>query len=470
MENYSYSSYPDSQNSSPRSRDIDCENQSWDEPVSNYKVKFMCSYGGKIQPRPHDNQLSYIGGETKILSVDRNVKFAVFIGKLSSLCDSEVCFKYQLPGEDLDALISVTNDEDLEHMMLEYDRLYRASAKPARLRLFLFMVNTQTSRASFDSGSPKSDQQWFVEALNSAPTIPVESSVPVVVGTGANPDFLFGLDKGAQPVVMSKLPDAVTPPAVVTVPAVAVVPAESQVRVGEQVVVGDPVLSQAEIQRQINELQRMQISGQEQVVYQQKSDGSDGLRAYVGGGDYYATQRVAENVVQAPQGVPMQMPVYWQDQSQMTAGGYQVTSGGTVPEQQVYIIPTSGGMYQASANYNKQMAGQVGHAQAQAFYGTQRMVPDGYREQQVYSGVPSLGAQTIQQPTIGVYSEGMGGRQPTEGGYAVAYDGTGRQVYYTAAGGGGQPTYQVVSAAAAAPVAQVGTMNQEGKMAVPKPN
>ncbi|KAG6617988.1 hypothetical protein I3842_Q136600 [Carya illinoinensis] len=56
MDNYSYSSYPDSGNSSPRSREIECETPSWDEPSTpasvHYKVKFMCSYGGKIQPGP----------------------------------------------------------------------------------------------------------------------------------------------------------------------------------------------------------------------------------------------------------------------------------------------------------------------------------------------------------------------------------------------------------------------------------
>ncbi|KAI9113756.1 hypothetical protein K1719_015007 [Acacia pycnantha] len=62
------------------------------------------------------------------------------MSKLFSLCDADVCFKYQLPGEDLDALISVTNDEDLEHMMVEYDCLYRASAKPARLRFNRWLV------------------------------------------------------------------------------------------------------------------------------------------------------------------------------------------------------------------------------------------------------------------------------------------------------------------------------------------
>ena len=115
---------------------------------------------GKIQPRPHDNQLAYVNGETKILAVDRNIKFNAIMSKLSSICnDVDLCFKYQLPGEDLDALISVTNDEDLEHMMLEYDRLLRNSAKPARLRLFLFVVNS--APASFSTGDPKSERQWF---------------------------------------------------------------------------------------------------------------------------------------------------------------------------------------------------------------------------------------------------------------------------------------------------------------------
>ena len=109
MENYplNNSSYPDSVNSSPRS----LENSSGDEAISSssayFKVKFLCSYGGKILPRPHDNQLTYVGGDTKILAVDRNIKYSMFISKLSSLSDSsEVSFKYQLPGEDLDVVSS----------------------------------------------------------------------------------------------------------------------------------------------------------------------------------------------------------------------------------------------------------------------------------------------------------------------------------------------------------------------------
>ncbi|CAN6707538.1 unnamed protein product [Malus baccata var. baccata] len=124
--------------------------------TSNYKVKFMCSYDSKIQPRPHDHQLAYVSGDTKILVVDRNIKLFVFISKLSSLCDTSidaVYFKYQLPGKDLDILISVTNDEDLDHMMVEYGRLYSASAKPTRLQLFLFPLDSNTSIGSLDGSS-----------------------------------------------------------------------------------------------------------------------------------------------------------------------------------------------------------------------------------------------------------------------------------------------------------------------------
>ncbi|KAL2522611.1 uncharacterized protein Fot_26534 [Forsythia ovata] len=147
--------------------------------MNNKKVKLMCSYGGKIQPRPTDNQLSYIGGDIKILTVDRNIKFSEMTAKINSLCNisnnSEVCIKYQLPGEDLDSLVSLINDEDVEHMMVEYDRMLRISTKPARIRLFIFDI--------------------------SSPGIPPANSGKKKSGPGAplNPDYLFGFDKEYQP-------------------------------------------------------------------------------------------------------------------------------------------------------------------------------------------------------------------------------------------------------------------------------
>jgi len=117
----------------------------------------MITYGGKIQPRLtdlHDHrQYFYFGGDNKIITVDRNIKFSDLVAKLStSFMFSDDCFKYQLLGEDLDALIPVCNEEGLDHMMSEYDRICSFSPKPAWLRVFLFPVpiNNNNNKASFE--------------------------------------------------------------------------------------------------------------------------------------------------------------------------------------------------------------------------------------------------------------------------------------------------------------------------------
>ncbi|KAM3736470.1 hypothetical protein ACB098_10G166300 [Castanea mollissima] len=452
MENYSYSSYPDSRDSSPRSREIDCENQSWEEPPSsNYKVKFMCSYNGKIQPRPHDNQLAYVGGETKILAVDRSIKFSAIKSKLSSICnDADLCFKYQLPGEDLDALISVTNDEDLEHMMLEYDRLLRGSAKPARLRLFLFPVNS--APASFSTGDPKSERQWFVDALNS---VQLEgSSPPAAAAAAGNPDFLFGLDKGFPANPAAKFQDSAPAQTAPDVVATKDMSAGSDCGSEDRHVVSDPqLMSQAEIQRQIHELQRMQIANQEQAaMYQRKSDEIN-PRAYVG--DYYA-QKVPEKIAPAPVPVPVQMQIpatYMTERHMTTAGGVYPMAPAPVPgpaEHQMYLIQTPTGVYQAVRP--------VTNPVSQSYYGVQRVVQETYREQPVYNTVAQQG-----KVVGGAYNEGnipvVQQQQQQQQ----------QQMYYTTQGGGimaAAASYQTV-----APVAvdsrQGGggvVLNQEGKV------
>ncbi|KAJ0535048.1 putative PB1 domain-containing protein [Helianthus annuus] len=130
------------------------------------KVKLMCSYGGKIHHRPHDRKLSYVGGDTKILTVDRTINFNNLLSKLTVLCESnsEIRLKYKLPGQDLDALVSVFDDDDVDNMFFEYDLLRRISAAPVRLRLFVFFPSV------------------------AAVTTPVTAR-------SVNPDFLFGFDK-----------------------------------------------------------------------------------------------------------------------------------------------------------------------------------------------------------------------------------------------------------------------------------
>ncbi|KAG5543760.1 hypothetical protein RHGRI_016498 [Rhododendron griersonianum] len=400
MENYPYSnSYPDSGHSSPRSREIDCENASWDDqPLSSgYKVKLMCSYGGKIHPRPHDNQLTYVGGDTKILAVDRNIRFSSFISKLSNLCDSDMCFRYQLPGEDLDALISVTNDEDLEHMMMEYDRLYRASNKPARMRLFLFPANSAPA-TTFGSGETKSERQWFVDALNSVQIQPLDASSPPTPDAGTNPDFLFGLDKGHAPL----------PP------------------------VAAPVVSPSEIQRQMHEFQRLQISGNEQGMYYRKIDEPNP--------NYYNTQKVPEKLPPAQPAAPVTVPAsYWQERNVAT-GGYPV-SAATAHEPPVYLIQTPTGMYHAPAPALRPVTSQF---TGQGYYGMQRVVPEMYREQPMYNPGPQPSMQALQQQMVrppAAAGVGIGAEQ----GYSpVTYEG--RQMYYTTAPAGVVPPYQAVNA------------------------
>ncbi|KAL2668896.1 hypothetical protein AAZV13_01G155900 [Glycine max] len=73
-------------------------------------------------------------------------------------------FKYRLSDKDLDALIFVTNDNDLEHMMHEYDRLYHPNLKPIRMRLFLFILSNSNPNSYFSS-----KRGCFIEALNLGP-------------------------------------------------------------------------------------------------------------------------------------------------------------------------------------------------------------------------------------------------------------------------------------------------------------
>ncbi|XP_076942712.1 uncharacterized protein LOC143612663 [Bidens hawaiensis] len=183
----------DSVASSPRS-----DNLSVDEP----RARFMCSFGGKILPRPHDNQLRYVGGDTRIVTVLRhNTTYASLLNKLSKLSGTtDICVKYQLPNEDLDALITVTSDEDVENMMDEYDRLAHNN-KTARLRIFLFPTDMSLSRASSISslldGSVKREH-WFLDALNGGASLDRgRSEVSSIVSEV--PDYLFGLDHPDDP-------------------------------------------------------------------------------------------------------------------------------------------------------------------------------------------------------------------------------------------------------------------------------
>ncbi|MCO5569820.1 hypothetical protein L7F22_023534 [Adiantum nelumboides] len=129
------------------------------------KVKFMCSSAGKILPRPSDMKLRYVGGETRMVSLPRYIQYEAFYGKMVELYGSDIILKYQLPEEDLDALVSVLSDEDLENMMEECDRLSAAEGS-SKLRVFVFVASELEVHDLDDIVNFKSSERKFVDAIN----------------------------------------------------------------------------------------------------------------------------------------------------------------------------------------------------------------------------------------------------------------------------------------------------------------
>lgn len=166
------------------------------------RVRFMCSFGGKILPRPSDNQLRYVGGDTRIVAVNRSISFSALVHKLSKLSGmSNITAKYQLPNEDLDALITVTTDEDVDNMIDEYDRVTQSeNPRAARLRLFLFPEGEDSRTNSISSllnGSSKREN-WFMDALNGGVSGLERGRSEASSMVSEVPDYLFGLDNNSE--------------------------------------------------------------------------------------------------------------------------------------------------------------------------------------------------------------------------------------------------------------------------------
>ncbi|XP_020678834.1 uncharacterized protein LOC110096990 isoform X1 [Dendrobium catenatum] len=167
----SSSPYPPS--SCSTAGDSPAADESADDQPSARKVKLLCSFGGKILPRPSDGALRYAGGQTRIIAVRRDTTFPELCRKMKDAYGAPVAIRYQLPDEDLDALVSVSSAEDLDNMMDEYDKLAEVSGDgSAKLRVFLF---SQAEIASvladnLSVGPARSDPyeggQKYVEAVN----------------------------------------------------------------------------------------------------------------------------------------------------------------------------------------------------------------------------------------------------------------------------------------------------------------
>ncbi|KAK1680830.1 hypothetical protein QYE76_041678 [Lolium multiflorum] len=132
---------------------------------SSRKIKILCSFGGKILPRPSDGKLRYAGGETRIIRINRNTSWQELKQKTTAIYNQPHTIKYQLPGEDLDALISVSNDEDLRNMMEECAFLDSGEGSQ-KLRIFL-VSSVDFDDMNFSLGSMDSDSGiQYVVAIN----------------------------------------------------------------------------------------------------------------------------------------------------------------------------------------------------------------------------------------------------------------------------------------------------------------
>ncbi|KAH9602875.1 hypothetical protein KSS87_021646 [Heliosperma pusillum] len=168
--NCTRSSNDDSGSSTGNFTDLNSNNNAVNDEM-NPRVKFLCSFGGSILPRPQDGKLRYVGGETRIVSVPREVGCDELMRRMRELYENAAILKYQQPDEDLDALVSVVNDDDVTNMMEEYDKLGPGDGF-TRLRIFLFSHPEQDMSPHFMDGDERDTERRYVDALNSVTDSP----------------------------------------------------------------------------------------------------------------------------------------------------------------------------------------------------------------------------------------------------------------------------------------------------------
>ncbi|KAJ8752505.1 hypothetical protein K2173_004793 [Erythroxylum novogranatense] len=138
---------------------------SGDSDRSSTIMKVLCSFGGKVLPRPSDGKLRYVGGETHIIRISRDISFQELKQKILAIYNEAHVLKYQLPGEDLDALVSVSCDEDLLNMMDEWNEVEDREGLQ-KLCMFLFSTS-DLDGDQFGLGSLECDPEiQYVAAVN----------------------------------------------------------------------------------------------------------------------------------------------------------------------------------------------------------------------------------------------------------------------------------------------------------------
>ncbi|KAK6133108.1 hypothetical protein DH2020_033147 [Rehmannia glutinosa] len=132
---------------------------------SSTKLKILCSFGGRILPRPSDGKLRYVGGETRIIRISKDITWKELWQKTTAIYEETCTVKYQLPEEDLDALVSISSDEDLLNMMEECNILEDGKGLN-KLRMFLFSPG-DLDDAHFSLANSDGDSEMkYVVAVN----------------------------------------------------------------------------------------------------------------------------------------------------------------------------------------------------------------------------------------------------------------------------------------------------------------
>ncbi|XP_034707636.1 uncharacterized protein LOC117930914 [Vitis riparia] len=183
---------------------------------SSTKVKFLCSFGGKILPRPSDGKLRYVGGETRIIRMNKDISWQDLLQKTMTIYNQSHTIKYQLPGEDLDALVSVSCDEDLQNMMEECNVLEDGGSQ--KLRLFLFS-SSDFDDGQFGLGSMEGDSEiQYVVAVNGMDLESRKNSIGLASTSDNNLDELLNLNVERETGrVATELPGPSTAPSTVNV-------------------------------------------------------------------------------------------------------------------------------------------------------------------------------------------------------------------------------------------------------------
>ncbi|EOA14742.1 hypothetical protein CARUB_v10028034mg [Capsella rubella] len=155
-----------------------------EERSTTSKVKFMCSFGGKILPRPFDGILKYVGGETRVIAVSPDISFSELMKKLTAITENDIVLKYQIIPIDLDALVSVKSDEDVKHMIEEYYR-----HETPKLRTFLFPANPVVLEHQLGPIEPQTIEQRYIEAINGIVRTPKSNVAALRAPIKTRPSF-----------------------------------------------------------------------------------------------------------------------------------------------------------------------------------------------------------------------------------------------------------------------------------------